>query len=91
MKEKNATLTGFRLQLNGQTHTAPSASPKAKFPSTAKFTLNHRRRCTQALLMNGEMKDEQFTNYTVTVKDVKMTFWIDNNTGDSWLQIEEAK
>ena len=89
MLEKAANITGFRFQNNGVTHNAPSMSPKAKFPSTVPFSLDYRRRATQSLTSGGVMTEQRFCRYIVRTKDLKISLWIEDATGDSWMQIEE--
>jgi len=86
MKAGNLKLTGFRLQRDGITHTGPSASPHAKFPSNVPFELDHRRRAAQSGL--GE---EFYCNYTAKVPGYVIKFWVDESTGDTWMQIEADK
>ena len=81
-----ATLTGFRLQRAGITHTAPSASPRAKFPSEVPFTIDHRRRAAQS-----ERGEEWYANYIVRANGLKIMLWVCEATGDTWMQIVEDK
>lgn len=89
MKEKVAILTGFRFQKAGVTHNAPSASPKARFPSSVPFTLDYRRRATQAFKDDGTMQEDKFCRYIVRAEGLKISLWIEDTTGDSWMQIEK--
>lgn len=83
LKDKGVKMTGFRLQRAGLTHTAPSGSPHAKFPSNVPFELGHHRRAAQDL-SGGE---EWYCNYVVKVGELTIKLWIDEKTGDSWLQL----
>ena len=89
--EKAATITGFRFQKGGVTHNAPSLSPKAKFPSSVPFALDYRRRATQVFKQDGTMQEDRFCRYIVYVNGLKISYWLEDSTGDSWMQIEEAK
>jgi hypothetical protein len=99
MKEKAATITGFRFQNKGVTHNAPSMSPKAKFPSSipvtlfptdeVPFTLDYRRRATQAFMADGKMVEERFCRYIVRAEGLKISLWLEDATGDTWMQIEK--
>jgi hypothetical protein len=89
MKEKVAVLTGFRFQKNGVTHNAPSASPKAKFPSLVPFTLDYRRRATQVFKEDGSMLEDKFCRYIARAEGLKISLWIEDATGDTWMQIEK--
>ena len=89
MKEKAATITGFRFQKNGVTHNAPSVSSKVKFPSTVPFILDYRRRATQTLKDNGTIQEDKFCRYIVRANGLKISLWIEDATGDSWMQIEK--
>ena len=84
-------LTGLRLQRDGITHTAPSSSKYAKFPSTAVFTLDHRRRAA----MDSNGGEEFYCNYQVQVGIYLIKHWVDEKSGDTWMQIldtsKEAK
>jgi hypothetical protein len=100
MKEKATTITGFRFQNNGVTHNAPSMSPKAKFPSgvpvelfpsDVPFTLDYRRRATQSFRDDGTMVEERFCRYIARAKGLKISLWVQDATGDTWMQIEEDK
>ena len=92
MKEKAAMITGFRFQKAGVTHNAPSASPKAKFPSTVPFTLDYRRRATQAFGgTTGAVQEDRFCRYIVQAEGLKISLWLEDATGDTWMQIERAK
>jgi len=91
MKETATTITGFRFQNNGVTHNAPSVSPKAKFPSSVPFTLDYRRRATQVYRDDGTMQEDRFGRYIVRVKELKISLWLEDATGDTWMQIEEDK
>ena len=88
MKERVATLTGFRFQKGGVTHNAPSASLKAKFPSTVPFTLDYRRRVTQAFGSTGVVQEDRFCRYIVQAEGLKISLWLEDATGDTWMQIE---
>ena len=88
MAEKAATLTGFRFQKNGTTHNAPSASPKAKFPTAIPFTLDYRRRATQVLGDSGVMQEDRFCRYIVRAEGLKISLWVEDSSGDTWMQIE---
>jgi len=117
MKEKALTITGWRFQKGGVTHNAPSASPKARFPSNVPFTLDYRGTYTHARWSSAEntpngqpsewkasedggysfsigqpkAKDmtEWFCRYIVRVQGLKISLWINDATGDSWMQIEK--
>lgn len=91
MKEKAAALTGFRFQNNGITHNAPSISPKAKFPSTVPFSLDYRRRAIQSFRNDGTAAEEKYCRYIVRTGDLKISLWVEDATGNTWMQIEEEK
>lgn len=114
MKDKTLVLTGWRFQKGGVTHNAPSASPKAKFPSNVPFTLDYRRnytheRWSHAVNVPGgrqwqasdkgyslsigetkpKTKEEWFCRYIVRAEGLKISLWIEDATGNSWLQVQK--
>lgn len=91
MKDKVCALTGWRFQKDGVTHNAPSFSPKAKFPSTVPFTLDYRRKAWQTYHLDGRQVEDFFCRYIVRAKGLKISLFIEDSTGDTWMQLEEAE
>jgi len=85
LDKDNVTVTGFRIQANGVTYTAPSNAKLAKFPSEFPARIQHRKKAS----LNGNGESEHYYGYFVTVDKIKIYQWIDSITGDSWLQIVE--
>jgi len=86
MKENNLLIRSIRIQVNGRTHTF-SISPKGKFPTFIEVKdIGYRRKFT----MNSNGEKEEFINYYIIIGNIKMMMWIDENSGDSWMQCEEV-
>lgn len=86
-EDNGLKITGIRLQVNGVTHTF-SSSPKAKFPTVLDIKeIGYRRRAE--LTAGGGTKEESYIRYYVIIGCHKFSLWLDEKTGDSWLNVEK--
>ena len=83
----NVTITGFRIQVNGITYTAPSNAKLAKFPSEVPVKPTHRIRAT----LDSSGKTEQYYGYYFVLGEHQIYQWIDSKNGDSWIQTVKAE
>ena len=84
IEKDKVTLTGFRIQVNGITFVAPSNSKVAKFPSSVKVNITHRKRAEMKL---GDANSDNYYGYYFEIGETKIYNWINSKTGDSWIQV----
>jgi hypothetical protein len=92
-KEKELTITGTRVQVNGATHMCPSFTDRAKFKSDMKspnFADN------QPVVFRGKASIDSFGNkenmyqlHFQINEPTRITWVIDAETGDTWLRLSE--